>query len=345
MTTRPQDYAPQDNAPPRRSAGHAPVRPAGSIRRTTTIDATWPQGRDGPVRLFGMARDIITPLSGGSAITSAQASMDAILQADRTIVSLTSKPERPALARLCGERGGGGMRKALAEAIPDELERGTPLYLLLDDIAGTSLVSGWAWSQWDPEWMENQTLPGEATSLKEAFAALAGICTGFAPGSSALDPACDRGQGTPTTDLRHPDDPEGWHAYPQHEGMAMRRARRIDVEMRDGLVRINSAFQDSATTPQGGRSVVHEYSLSATADPQSLELLSLEAVPHVLPFVECPGATAHLARLIGTPLPDLRAQVLAQLRGTEGCTHLNDAMRALADVPALLASLQQSEAH
>jgi hypothetical protein len=114
----------------------------------------------------------------------------------------------------------------------------------------------------------------------------------------------------------------------------MRRARRIDVRF-DTRIVIDAAFQDSATMPAGGRAVVHEYRLSATADPQSLRLLSIEAEPRVLPFVECPGATANLSRLLGTPLTELREKVLVELRGTAGCTHLNDALRALADVPAL----------
>ena len=36
--------------------------------------------------------------------------------------------------------------------------------------------------------------------------------------------------------------------------------------------------------------------------------------------------------LLGTPLPELREKVLAELRGTAGCTHLNDALRALARI-------------
>ena len=115
----------------------------------------------------------------------------------------------------------------------------------------------------------------------------------------------------------------------------MRRARRMDVRRLDTRIVIDAAFQDSATTPSGGRAVVHEYRLSATADAQSLRLLSVEAEPRVLPFVECPSATANLSRLLGTPLPELRDKVLAELRGTAGCTHLNDALRALAEVPAL----------
>jgi hypothetical protein len=70
-------------------------------------------------------------------------------------------------------------------------------------------------------------------------------------------------------------------------------------------------------------------------------VLSVEAEPRVLPFVECTSAPANLQRLIGAPLPELRDRVLAELRGTAGCTHLNDALRALAEVPALIDHLPE----
>ena len=115
----------------------------------------------------------------------------------------------------------------------------------------------------------------------------------------------------------------------------MRRARRIDVWL-DNVIVVDSAFQDSASTPTGCRAVVHEYRLHLTADPASLRVLSVAAEPRVLPFVECTAAPTHLGRLIGVSLPELRDTVLAELRGTAGCTHLNDALRALAQVPALV---------
>jgi hypothetical protein len=79
--------------------------------------------------------------------------------------------------------------------------------------------------------------------------------------------------------------------------------------------------------------------LRVTADIASLRILSIEAEPRVLPHLECPSATANLSRLLDSPLSGLREKVLAELRGTAGCTHLNDALRALAEVPALLGSL------
>jgi hypothetical protein len=41
----------------------------------------------------------------------------------------------------------------------------------------------------------------------------------------------------------------------------------------------------------------------------------------------------------GAPLRDLREVVLTRLRGTDCCTHLNDMLRDLAEVPVLMAAL------
>ena len=43
---------------------------------------------------------------------------------------------------------------------------------------------------------------------------------------------------------------------------------------------------------------------------------------------------------VASPLPELREKVLVELRGTAGCTHLNDALRALAEVPVLVHRLR-----
>ena len=141
--------------------------------------------------------------------------------------------------------------------------------------------------------------------------------------------------------LRNPLDPDGWHDFPESAGPSFRRARRIDVWLSAdrSTIHIDSAFQDSCPRPEGGRAAIHEYRLAARADAATLELTALTPEPRILPFRECPGAVANAQRLIGTPLPQIRAAVLANLRGTAGCTHLNDALRALAEVPALAARL------
>src|SRR3546814_253456 len=144
-------------------------------------------------------------------------------------------------------------------------------------------------------------------------------------------------------DLRNPADPEGWHRLVELDGPGFRRARRIDVVRDDdaGVIRIDSAFQDSAKRRDGGRVAIHEYRLQASVDMATLEILTLEPEARILPFSECPGAIHNTARLVGRKLPAVRDEVLTLLRGPEGCTHLNDALRALADVPRLASYLRE----
>jgi hypothetical protein len=68
-------------------------------------------------------------------------------------------------------------------------------------------------------------------------------------------------------------------------------------------------------------------------------LRAVTPVPRVLPYSECPLAVRHVPALAGLPLSELRTAVLERLRGPRGCTHLNDMLRALADVPGLVARL------
>lgn len=318
-------------------AGPAPVRPPHSVRRTSTIDMNWSGGWGSPLQLVGRARDAITHASGTAPIVLATASSEVAIGTGRAIESITVSPQRPRIEELIGSRGGGHLRKALAEVLPGERESGSPLYLLLDDISGTSLIAGFALMR-RPDLIPVDADRPQAPDME-------GVCIGFAPGSSALveQRSATRTHRTAVVpSLVNPADPAGWHEIPAHTEVSMRRARRIDV-WRDGdVIVIDSAFQDSANDPIDGRVAVHEYLLRATADATSLEIITVEPDPRVLPFIECPSAGHKAAAMVGTPLSELRATVLEQLSGTNGCTHLNDALRALAEVPVLLAQLDRS---
>jgi hypothetical protein len=297
------------------------------------------------MHMVGRARDIVTPRTGGAPIVCAEDGFVAKVRADRSIAAIEAQPPRTDLSRLVGVRGGGKLRHALEEIIPEERRNATPLYLILDDISGASLIAGWAWSQWDSNWMVSRRIAMNPDDFARMMREREGVCTGFAPGSSSLDPdpakLIDRTGTTPTSDLRHPNDPEGWHAFTIQDKVGMRRARRIDVWF-DQVIVVEAAFQDSASTREGGRAALHEYNLSATVDPQTMRVLTIDATPRVLPFPECPGAVANLPRLLGADVSTMRQKVLDELPGTLGCTHLNDALRSLAEVPALVSYLQRS---
>ena len=73
---------------------------------------------------------------------------------------------------------------------------------------------------------------------------------------------------------------------------------------------------------------------TSARDAATGTLIAAEATPLVLPYVECPEAAPNAGRLVGTPLRTLRAEVLERLKNADCCTHLNDALRALAEVYA-----------
>ena len=323
---------------PRGSVLSAPPRPPDSVRRTATLDFTWPDGLNGTAVLDARARDLRTS-AGGAVTTVAEAALSIVTDARRVISEITAMPGLPGLDRLAGESAMAGFRRRLAEvtaaAVMDTGARagpGTPLYQLLDDVPGATLVSGAAWQRWY-DLDHYLTIKSEVRQR-----VMTDVCTGYQQGSSALN-----ADGTlrwqqerpPAVDIDAVADDLAWHPHPHPAGVAMRRARRIDVWATGSLLHVDAFFQDSSTIPAGGRQAIHEYTLTAEADLHTGAIRTLLPVPRVLPYDECPLAGGNVAALNGLTLRDLRTAVLDRLRGPLGCTHLNDMLRALADVPAL----------
>ena len=133
--------------------------------------------------------------------------------------------------------------------------------------------------------------------------------------------------------IEAPADEWGWHPLRPLPDDSMRRRRRIDVwRDDDGASRVDVFFRDSHMAPAGVETSVHEYTVTATVDPEAMVVTSCEAVPHVLPWTECPQAAASAGRLAGMPVAQLRPDVRAQFVGPSTCTHLNDVLRGLEDV-------------
>jgi hypothetical protein len=297
---------------------------------------TWPDGLGTQLRLDGSARDAITHSSADAPIVVAAATTSVGIGPNRMIEDISAEPDSLGLGDLVGCRGGGYLRAALAEFLAHELDSGTPLYLLLDDVSGCSLIAGFAWSRYTDNWKKRITVTPRPS--------MEGVCIGFRPGSSALTESASpetthRIQVVPS--LVNDADPDGWHELADLPEVSMRRARRIDI-WRDPVsntIMIDSGFQDSAGDAEHGRIAVHEYVLRATADPDTMTLLSVDPDARILPFIECPSAVQTASEVVGAPLAELRTIVLERLSRTGGCTHLNDALRALAEVPMLLGQL------
>ena len=119
-----------------------------------------------------------------------------------------------------------------------------------------------------------------------------------------------------------------------------------DVEIRPLAGRVAQVLLDfrkavqPSSSNQMAPSQAKDQSIHATADLTSGRLETLDATPHILPFRECPSAVAAARTLAGSPINALRDVVLERLARTDGCTHLNDALRALAEVPVLIRELK-----
>jgi hypothetical protein len=283
----------------------------------------------------GRARDVMTT-PDGRAIVQEEAAIEATIDQDRTITSIHSIPDIPAVGRLAGLRGGGGTRKAIVSWLPEQARQGTPLYCLLDDLPAATLIGGFAWHLWPDE--------TDAATLRPPRD-MTGICAGFRDGGR---PAQRSKMGVTlghnvvaAVDVEDPDDPIGWHDVPAppHNGPCLRRRRRIDVEPTGATVRVDSMFRDAIWSPEGQEVVVHEYRLSAIVDRSTMRLVAVNAEPRVLPFLECPAAAGNVGLLVGEALPDFRGRVETTLSATLGCTHMNDMLRALTEVPILVDQL------
>jgi hypothetical protein len=295
------------------------------------MDFTWPDGPAGDTVLDGRGRDLRTN-GDGTATVLAEASLGMVTDPRRIIKEIGATPELPELPSLAGEPAMPGYRRRLAGTTAAAAVGGTPLYQLLDDIPGATLVSGAAWQRW---YDIDRYLEIKADVRQRV---MTDVCTGYQHGSSALQPdgtlrwSQDR---QPAVDIDAVDDDLAWHRHARPGGVTMRRARRIDVWVAGPVIHMDAFFQDSSSLPAGGRQSIHEYTLTAQADLETGTVRAVTPVPRVLPYDECPLAVRNVAALAGLPLSELRGAVLERLRGPLGCTHLNDMLRALADVPDL----------
>ncbi|HEX3979817.1 MAG TPA: hypothetical protein VHW93_01260, partial [Acidimicrobiales bacterium] len=116
----------------------------GSVRRTSTIDTARPDGFQGDLVITATARDLRTASNGASVVID---QVDLSLRVDgssRRVLSIASSPTQPGLERLVGCPVGPGFRSRVNEVCPGQRQAGTLLHLLLDDLPGAALVSGYS---------------------------------------------------------------------------------------------------------------------------------------------------------------------------------------------------------
>jgi Protein of unknown function (DUF2889) len=307
-----------------------PPRPAGSIRRTSHIDMSFPAG--GGLHLTGTCRDLVT---GADTRVLAQATVDATLDADFVLTALETTGGGIAASVLVDSLVRAGFRARVDQAMSTEMQ-GAPLFVLLDDLPVATLISGYA-RLYDGDLDRHQA---------DARAHMTDVCSGW-----RADGLMIRSIGTtgrmpipigPDAPPPETEDPLAWHHLPLLPTGSMRRRRLIDVS--PGTVEgfdVLATFRDTFVGADGVQRVLHEYTLVALVDVEG-RITECVATPRVLPWNECPHAAASASRLVGQHASDIR-RAMRGVRGVGTCTHLNDLLRSLGDLDVLIAKLRPTD--
>ena len=106
---------------PEAAGPHDPIlvtteRLAGSVRRTTNIDTTRPDGLRADARVDGRARDVRTDPDGTTEVVG-EARLSATVSPQQKLLSITTSPNVPALQRLLGASVGSGFRSRVNEVL------------------------------------------------------------------------------------------------------------------------------------------------------------------------------------------------------------------------------------
>ncbi|MGI9576626.1 MAG: DUF2889 domain-containing protein [Microthrixaceae bacterium] len=324
-----------------------PERRGGSVRRTTSIDVSRPEGIPGPLLFDARGRD----LAAGTGTDATQGDSAAFRVTQDLFGRLgdiePATPNRPGLRleALSGLSVANGFRKAMAaQGVPAADPAGL-WHLLLDDLVGSRIVSGLA-QQYEETLGGGGPMHDGIYANPDNLSTYQGdICAGWAVEATMLRELAETGDLPvsvgPLAPELEADDPVGWHDMAALDAHSVRRRRRLDVGPVDesGLALLDVHFRDSHCDGDGVERVVHEYTVTGTLDVGSGTINDIEASAHVLPWVECPAAVASAKRVIGVPLAELRDHVRLELRGVTTCTHLNDVLRSLADIKHLAGPL------
>jgi len=309
-----------------------PVREMPPARRVMFLDYDWIDAVD--VRVHGEARDEFTRADGTTTVVH-EASLD-VETSGALIASLTVAPEAFDVAPLIGQPLRQGFRSRVRPLY--DFGEGGPLGLLLDDLPGAFIAAGYVLA------MGRRIGPGttDADEMPRGFHQ-ADLCSGWRSDGTMMI-AVKAGEFLPFEPLAPvPERPSGV-AWPARSIPApgLRRHRRIDVVPRDDAWQVDAWFRDTYRNEEGECGALHEYTVHMTVDAADATIRDIRAIPHALPWPECPAAADAVVQLVGSPIEGFRSSVPKTLRGIESCTHLTNELRELADVPFLVDALRSA---
>ena len=150
----------------------APARRAASVRRTSTIDTHRPEGLMGAPIIEARARDLWTAADGTTTVVDVAHIAARLDGPQHHLETITSDPAVVGLDALIGAVVGPGFRAKVDRAVPDLRGTGSLLYLLLDDMPGATLVSGYS--------MLHAGVVGKVVVHDEYLDARGDLCAGWA---------------------------------------------------------------------------------------------------------------------------------------------------------------------
>jgi hypothetical protein len=319
----------------------------GTVRRTLSLEISPDRDWSAGLRVTAITRDllvgaggaVVTPdgafVPGGSMVLRG-ARMGVTVDAASRVTGIDSELPAGVTDPLIGAAAVSGFRARLAAL--DGLDPSSLESAVLDELPTVRLISGYA------RMIELIGLTGADGVAEAGRSPMAGVCAGWAPGATA-DTRVRAGlpvmNGTPPARPLTSMTPY-FHAEPSPRPRSMRRRRILDVTRRDGGYEVFEYYRDSHFDAGLREGALHEYEVHARVAPcegqtdEGWTLKHVDVVPHALPFGECPLAAPNAADLAGAPLREIAGTVRERLAGTRGCTHLNDTLRFLRYVPALV---------
>jgi hypothetical protein len=316
---------------PARPVQVQPARRPGSVRRTSHVDMTWPDGPagdpEGLLVLDAGARDVVTGPDGAGSVAGEVRLVTTVLPG-RRVTDIVAEPASVDLSELIGRTAARGWRSATRRLVPEGLQ--SPLGLLLDEVPIAVLLSFYAA-------LRSGSLTGALSPAASGY--MRDLCAGWATDATPMR-SIDAGGGVPLPKLvpvpvDDGADPLAHEPRPPLETGRLRRSRRIDVVPGD-VITVDATFRDTWVDPSDGEGILHEYVVTASVG-QDGTVLSITADPRVLPYGECPRAVESPQVLVGQHIGSAADVMPVDLSGTSSCTHLNDLLRSLACVPALAA--------
>jgi hypothetical protein len=311
-----------------------------SVRRTCSFQTRFPDGPGTDLHITAAGRDICVGERIDDVTVISQVTCEFLIGPDRRIRSALDPSGQHDLSFLEGLQVGREVREAKAATLKDDVDQASLTHRLIEELSAMSFLAPGAYLAWaaDLDAYRREFRMGPRLDRP-----VEGLCISYQRGSASMTD-----DGRSNMDLINQpigylaarrDDPWAFHDVVIANRPELIRLRRQDLWWEEGRLRVDFAFQDSAAKCNQAkqRQIFHEYHCTAQVAPDDLRLVELCLEPGSLPFSTCPAADTGALSLIGEVVSAFDSLVTTKLAGTAGCTHLNSALRTLADVPKLAA--------